>query len=123
MHGLYDTNARSSAFLQQIKSFLCVRRSTKNAVMLAEARFLPVATYAHERALIYFIKLNTVFNHQLLFIHIQAIRGQISMARSRLQCKGRNIMLLLDKLNMLQLWTTVLVNFATACNKQRRMCN
>ena len=114
--GLSDTKARSTAFLRQIKSFLCVRRSTKNAVVLAEVEFLPLAAYALERALIYFIKLKTVFNHQSSSLHIQAIREQISMARSELPCWGRDIMLLLGKLNMLQLWTTVPTSLPRAIN-------
>ena len=61
--GLSDTDARTTVFLRKIKSFLCVRKVTENALVLAEAGLLPLAAYAHEGALIYFIKLNTEFNH------------------------------------------------------------
>ena len=43
LSGLCDTDAKSAAFLRQIKRFLCVRRSTRNAVVLAEAGLLPLA--------------------------------------------------------------------------------
>ena len=69
-------NQKLSVLEDQLEMLLCLQGQG----------LLLLAAFAHEQALIYFIKLNTVFNRQSPSLHIQAIGEQISMAQSGLPC-------------------------------------